>query len=270
MNLLLVTAIVIAVAAAAVGLMHLVRRRAKRDHFFVEAERGAGIFAFLGTAFAVLLAFVFFESFESFHDARVGGEAEATTVLELTRSAGFFPEAERAVLVGEMVCYGRAVIDDEWPAMKRGERSEVASGWVARFERALQGLDARSPEQEAVFLRMLEQEDQRAEGRRERISEATRGLPPPVWFLLGLGAVLTIGITLLFADRREEFLVQGSLMAAVAALVTSGLLLVWFLDHPYEGEAGSIKPSEMRRQLEIVQEENPDVTPPCDPSGRPA
>jgi hypothetical protein len=270
LNLLLMAAIVVAVSALAVGLMHAVRRRAKRDHFFIEAERGAGIFAFLGTAFAVLLAFVFFQAFESFHDARTGAEEEATTVLQLTRSAAFFPEAERASLTGPMICYGRAVIEDSWPAMKRGERSEVVQDWVDRFERALRGLDVRSTKHEAVFLNLLEEEDKRAEARRVRLSEATRSLPPPVWFLLGLGAVLTIGITLLFADRREEFLVQGSLMAAVAALVTSGLLLVWFLDHPYEDQAGSIQPTEMRRQLEIVEQENPDVTPPCDPSGRPA
>jgi Protein of unknown function (DUF4239) len=269
-NLLLVAAIVIGVSAAAVGLMYAIRGRAKSDHFFIEIERGAGIFAFLGTAFAVLLAFVFFEAFESFDEARTGAESEATTVVELTRSANFFPGAERAALVGPMICYGRAVIDDEWPAMKRGERSQITQGWVDRFERALQGVDPNSPEKEVVFLQLLEQEDKRAEGRRERLTESTRTLPPPVWFLLGLGAALTIGIALLFADRREDFVVQGSLMAAVAALVTSGLLLVWFLDHPYEDQAGSIRPDEMQRQLEIVQDENPDVTPPCDLRGRPA
>jgi hypothetical protein len=40
------------------------------DHFLIEIERGAGIFAFLGTAFAVLLAFVVLEAFASFNDAK--------------------------------------------------------------------------------------------------------------------------------------------------------------------------------------------------------
>ena len=123
--------------------------------------------------------------------------------------------------------------------MKEGKRSLVVQGWVAMFETALQRLNFQAPKQQASFLQLLEQEDKRAEGRRERLSEATRTLPAPVWFLLGLTATLTIGIALLFADRREDFIVQGSLIAAVAALVTSGLLLVWFLDHPYEDQAGS-------------------------------
>jgi hypothetical protein len=88
-----------------------------------------------------------------------------------------------------------------------------------------------------------------------------------VWFILVLGAALTVGFALLFADRRESFVVQGSLVAAIAALVTAGLLLVWFLDHPYSDQSGSIRPTEMERQLEIVEHEQRNVVPPCDSAG---
>src|SRR4029450_10305417 len=67
--------------------------------------------------------------------------------------------------------------------------------------------------------------------------------------------------------RRESFLVQGSLVAAIAALVSAGLLLVWFLDHPYSDQSGSIRPTEMERQLEIVEHEQRNVVPPCDSAG---
>jgi hypothetical protein len=81
---------------------------------------------------------------------------------------------------------------------------------------------------------------------------------------------VTVGFAMFFADRREGFIVQGSLIAAIAALVVSGLLLVWFLDHPYENRSGSIKPDEMERQLVIVEAEHRDVAPPCDEDGQPA
>jgi hypothetical protein len=134
-NLWLVAVIVVVAATAAVGVMYLVRSRSKSDHFFIEIERGAGIFAFLGTAFAVILAFVVLAAFQSFNDAKAGAEEEAT---------------------------------------------------------------------------------------------------------------------------------------AIAALVVSGLLLVWFLDHPYENRSGSIKPDEMERQLVIVKAEHRGVAPPCDEDGQPA
>jgi hypothetical protein len=94
-------------------------------------------------------------------------------------------------------------------------------------------------------------------------------LPAPVWFFLGVGAVLTVGFALFFTDKRELFLVQGSIIAAVTVLVVSGLLLVWFLDHPYENSSGSIKPQEMESQLPIVEAEHESVAAPCDEHGNP-
>jgi hypothetical protein len=270
MNLLLVAAIVIAVAAAGVALMFLIRRRAREDYFFVEVERGAGVFAFIGTAFAVLLAFVVLEAFGSFNDARAGAESEATSVVELSRSSEFFASDDRDLFAGRLICYARSVISDEWPAMRDGERSPLTQRWVVLLDEALRGIDVRGPSQEAAFLRLLDEQGNRVEGRRVRLSESIRILPAPVWFILVLGALLTIGFALLFADRRESFLVQGSIIGAVAALVTSGLLLVWFLDHPYSDSSGSIRPTEMAISLAIVEEEQRDVDPPCNSAGEPA
>lgn len=270
MNLWLMGLIVAAAASAAVGLMYTVRRRSRLDHFFVEIERGAGIFAFLGTAFAVLLAFVVLEAFESFNDAKTGAEEEAIAMVQLSRTAGFFPTAQRDPLEGAVICYGRAVISHEWPAMKEGDRSPVVQTWVNRLEEGLHHLHPESPAQEAAFLQVLDQQDKRTDARRARLSEANRALPAPAWFVLGLGAIVTVGFALFFADRREGFIVQGSLIAAIAALVVSALLLVWFLDHPYENRSGSIKPDEMERQLMIIEGEQRHVAVPCDERGQPS
>jgi hypothetical protein len=139
--------------------------------------------------------------------------------------------------------------------------------WVNGLEEGLQDLHPVTPAQEAAFLQLLEQQDKRTDARRVRLSEANRELPAPAWFVLGVGATVTIGFALFFADRREHFIVQGSLMGAIAGLVVAGLLLVWFLDHPYENSSGSIKPAEMERQLVIVEGEHGNVTPPCDEDG---
>ena len=255
------------VAAIAVGLMYLVRRQARVDYFFVEVERGAGTFAFIGTAYAVLLAFVVLEAFQSFNDARTGAEEEATTIVQMSRSAEFLPPAESEPVEGVLICYGAAVIHEEWPAMRQGSRSPIVQGWVTRLEEGLQQMHPRTPAQQAAFLQLLQQQDQRTDARRARISEANRALPAPVWFLLGLGAFVTIGFAMFFADRREHFIVQGSLIAAITALVVSGLLLIWFLDHPYENQSGSIKPDEMERQLTIVQAEQVNAPHLCDSLG---
>ena len=57
------------------------------------------------------------------------------------------------------------------------------------------------------------------------------------------------------------------MIAAVAVIVVSGLLLVWFLDRPYENKSGSIKPTAMTRSLALMQEapqvRNHQVVMPC-------
>src|SRR5262245_59926920 len=162
--------IVVAAATATVALMYVVRRRSSVDHFFVEVERGAGVFAFLGTAFAVLLAFVVLEAFQSFNDARTGAEDEATTLVQMARTAEFFPAEQRDPVEGVLICYGRAVIHEEWPAMKEGARSPVVQGWVSRLEEGLQQLHPDTRAQEAAFLQLLEQQDKRTDARRARLT----------------------------------------------------------------------------------------------------
>ena len=80
---------------------------------------------------------------------------------------------------------------------------------------------------------------------------------------------MTIGFAMFFADRREHFIVQGSLIGAITAMVVAGLLLIWFLDHPYQNQSGSIKPDEMERQLVIVESEQVSAPQLCDTQGHP-
>jgi hypothetical protein len=73
------------------------------------------------------------------------------------------------------------------------------------------------------------------EGRRERLAEATPFVPLPLWFVLGIGASLTNAYMCAQADRREGVLIHSIPIGFVTALVTAGMLVVVFLDHPYAG-----------------------------------
>jgi hypothetical protein len=70
------------------------------------------------------------------------------------------------------------------------------------------------------------------------------------------------------ADRRERLWVHGALVAGVAAIVTAGLLLVNFLDHPYKEHTGSIEPTEMRQSLGMASAQTSGVRSPCREDGR--
>ena len=105
-------AIVLLVAANAVtaGLMLLVRRRAPEGSYFHDTTQASGVFTVAGTAYAVLLAFVFLLAFQSYNSARSAAEAEATATAPLYHDADAFQAPIAARLHGEVVCYARALI----------------------------------------------------------------------------------------------------------------------------------------------------------------
>jgi hypothetical protein len=59
------------------------------------------------------------------------------------------------------------------------------------------------------------------------------------------------------------------MIAGVTAVITAGLLLVNFLDHPYADKTGSIQPTEMRQTLAMIDEAEAGLPIRCDESGVP-
>ena len=271
---LVAVAIVIGVALLSVGFLWAARRSPYNERFASEVGAHDKAFEFLGTAFAVLLAFVVLEAYDSFNDAKSGAELEAEAVLQLSRTADAFEAEDNALLKGALVCYGRAVIHYGWPAMRDESSSPVVNDWGARFREVSLGLQLHSLIQRESFRQLLSEQDERIEGRRTRLAEAIRVVPRPLWVVLLIGAALTIGWVALSASRRGSFMVQAAVVASVAVMVTSALLLVWFLDHPFADEHGSVTPIEMEHVLHTIDEEAEEsraveLAPPCSPTGEP-
>src|SRR6188472_2401961 len=135
MNLFWATLIVVVVAGLAVAAMLVARRRAPEGSYFVDGDRAAGVFGVLATGFAILAGFVVVLAFESYDSSRSGAQAEARTVWHQFETVQLLPKPVRARLSGELVCYARSVIHQEWPQMRSGNLSYAPNPWgVALFE----------------------------------------------------------------------------------------------------------------------------------------
>ena len=267
-NPLWVVGILAAAVGVVLGLLYLVRNVEPADGLFIDVGHGNALYGLVSNAFAVLLAFVVFVAYQSFNQGRSGAELEAVAVGELFRTAEFFAGPERQTLQAEIACYARAAVD-EWPLMRDGDRSRVADMWVVRMQRSWARLSLDSPTAQAAFSNLAEADDDRTTGRRERLAQGLAVIATPVWFTLAIGGAVVILAGLLFADPRERFLVQASLLAAVTIMVVAGLMLVWFLDHPFEDSTGSIRPVEMQRSIEVMDSRQAMLPRLCTSSGTP-
>ena len=267
-SLPLAGAIVVGAAAVSVLLMAAVRRRLAAP-LVNEPARGTPMMTFVGTAFAVLLAFITLAAFQTYNGAKAGAATEAVALLDMFKSAGFFPASERDELRGDFVCYGRAVIHHEWPAMRRGERAPLVDAWISAYRTVFQRLTLRSAGERLGLQDMLASAGDRTDGRRDRLSETTPSVPTPLWVGLVVAGCIVVLIQLVMTDPREHMLVQGGMIACVAAMVSIGLLLINFLDHPYRSGPGRIQPTEMTATLTMTLHKEPGLRLPCRVDGVP-
>jgi len=76
---------------------------------------------------------------------------------------------------------------------------------------------------------------------------------------------------LMFADSGERAAVQGVMMGGAILVVTSLLLVLSFLDNPYRGGLGGMRPVAMERTVQVLSRETGfadgsfDI--PCDSNG---
>jgi hypothetical protein len=272
MNLALATLVIAATAALAVTAMLLVRRRAPDGSYFADGDRAAGVFGVLATGFSVLLGFIVFLAFESYDQSRTGAESEALVLAQQVETAQFLPR--RARLTGELVCYGRSVVFEEWPEAEAGRHVDAINPWGARLFRTLKTVEPRTPSQQSAYDKWLDQTADREAARNDRMHGAVGVIPTPLWIVLLFIALVIFVYMLFFADRSEGAITQAVLMGSLVSVIVAMLLLIRFLDSPFHTGIGGVRPVAMERTLGIIAEElrvvNQPIVLPCDARGAPA
>ena len=273
MNVVLAALIVAAVAAAAVAAMLLVRRRAPEGSFFADGDRAAGVFGVLATGFSVLLGFIVFLAFTSYDESRTGAEQEALIVFQQVENAQFLPRPARDELTGELICYGRSVVNAEWDRMRAGTEGDAISPWAVRLFRTFRGLEATSGSQQTAYDKWRDQTSDREAARLDRVHGAVGVIPTTLWIVLFFITAVIFGYMLFFADRGERAVVQGVLMGSVISVMAALLLLLRGLDRPFHDGVGGLQPVAMERTLHMIDQSleavGAQVRIPCDAVGSP-
>jgi hypothetical protein len=273
-NLALAIAIVVVADAIAVTAMLLVRRRAPEGSFFTDGDRASGVFGVLATGFAIFAGFVLFLSFTTYDQSRAGAEEEALVVAQQFETAQLLPATTRDRLAGELVCYARSVVEQEWPKMEDGEIGNSLNPWGVRLFETIRDAEATTFRQQTAYAKWLDQTSDREAARQDRIHGASGITPLTVWLVLPISAVIVFAYMLFFADPAEMKRSQAMLVGSATTIVVVTLLVIFALDNPYRPGLASIQPTAMERTQEIlvaaraaVSDESPI---PCDGAGNAA
>lgn len=230
----LVGALIIAVCAVLSSVLVLavrpwVRRRFGEQHNVVFSDG----FAALRTMYAFIAGLLVFAVFGTFQQASTVVAREASALELMYRDAHTFPEPQRSQAETAILGYVRSVIDDEWPLMAHGAKSPETDqaldrmydvwgpmaptgGWSDQYNQSFDKLG------EVVTLR------------NERIQHSTATLPTIYWFVVFVGALLTVlYFALSYMPNRTMHVISVALMTVMLAVV---IFLLVQVNYPFRGE----------------------------------
>ncbi|HYX75372.1 MAG TPA: DUF4239 domain-containing protein [Steroidobacteraceae bacterium] len=211
----------------------LVRLRIRLAQLRGNNEVAGFKFAVIGVLYAVLLAFVVIISWERFYDAEKALAREAGAAATIYRLSGGLDESSTAAVHENLAAYLRSVLADEWPAMVRGRSSAVTTRVLSDLYEVVVRVRPAEFRDANVQKDLLTQLDELTRARRERLVMAEGTVPPVIWFVIFLGAALTVSFTFFFGT--ENLIAQSLMTGILAGIILSAVLVVIALDRPYTG-----------------------------------
>jgi Protein of unknown function (DUF4239) len=211
----------------------LVRLRVRLAQLRGNNEVAGFKFAVIGVLYAVLLAFVVISSWERFHDAESALASEGGAAATIYRLAGGLDASSTATLRANLSAYLRSVLGDDWPAMVRGHSSAVTTRVLSDLYDEVIHYSPADLRDSNLQAELLSELDQVTRARRERLVMAEGTVPEVIWFVLFLGAGLTISFTFFFGT--ENLVAQSCMTGILAAIIFSAVLVIIALDRPYTG-----------------------------------
>ncbi len=208
-------------------------------------DRAGFILAVIGVIYAVLLAFVAIGVWERFDQAEARSYDEAGSLATVYRDAESFPHPGR--LRTMLRAYVSSVIDEEWPRMRRGDRSEISNVLLEMADRYVRHLPVTSPGLAGVHAAMLSAMDSALMDRETRLTIDFGGINGIMWLVLVAGAYITVAYTYFFSFERP--FMQQLMIGGLSLMIGLVLFLVIALDFPFRGSI-AVGPEAFRALLD--------------------
>lgn len=262
--------LVLGPTALFVGLVFVIHHYLAPEGGWLHSMEDAGeIFSTVGTGLAVLVAFLIVAAFGHYQNARDAVGKEAVAVQQQYVMASYFDKSDSDALRGEVICYSRAVVSDEWPAMQRGEESTRVQGWVDAMDDSMRATAVGDQKQVEALAHWFDVSNARQEGRRERLAESKSFVPGFLWGALILISLVVLGYQLLMIDPSIKVFPQAYSMAAMAITVFAALAVVYMVDRPFNERGAEIGHVRMDHAIALMSRTAPSRLP-CTADGTPA
>jgi Kef-type K+ transport system membrane component KefB len=228
--------VIFAFVSFAIGGLHLTHKRLgvyNKD----QLEANAIIAAYFGAVVAfygITLGLISVGAWQNFSDVENKAAREASAITALYRDVSNYPEPTRQALRGKLKDYTRFVVEVAWPQQRKGIVPTGGRERIKAFELDLYPFEPKTMGQLALHQETLRQFNALLELRSLRLQSVTGGLPATIWWVVCIGAMLSIGLTWLFLV--DSFRLHEILTGVYAGLIGLLVFLMAAMDNPYRGK----------------------------------
>ena len=159
---------------------------------------------------------------------------EASRLAELYRDSGSYPEPLRSELRAELEAYVDHVIDVEWAEMHDGRHPTGGVGWINRFQATMETFQPRSEAEKILHAEALHAYNRLIESRRLRLDAMLVKLAGVLWFVIAVGAIISLSSTFLF--RVEDIWLHRIQVLLLAGFISLVFTLIFAFDRPFHGD----------------------------------
>ena len=222
-----------AVIVAAVGV-HLIQRRVPHHNRRPHNDVTGAIFNAIAAFYTILVAFVIVSLWTSNSAAGQVTQNEANDLGDVYWLSRQMPLAQGAPLERLTLNYAHTVINQEWPLLAKHESSPAATSLIYQMRDEAFDMNPATLREQVIFQQVTAAVAALASDRRTRLSITTdSGIPPFLWSgLIGGGAII-VGFVFVFGVSSTR--VHIIMAVALAAVVTTSLILIKDLNYPFSG-----------------------------------
>lgn len=204
--------------------------------------------ATLFTMTSLVLAFTLVEAESNFRKADALVATEASQINRLDRLLNRYGDESVTELRLNLLAYAKAIVDDEWSTMQRGERSSKVRLALAPLSRGIFEIEPKPGRETTMYAEILRSFDSIAESRDARLNAVSLSLPKPYWQVV-LFAVLML---LFISSTMQRSVFRAYVLSAQMAVMGAFIGFVFIMDQPFKGQT-AVDSDALRRTIILME-----------------
>jgi len=214
----------------------LIRRPLQRSPIAALIDNGTVGWFFSGVSllYGLLLGLLTVATWQNYTQASALASREAAQLSVLYRDLGGYAVTQRMPLRNQLRRYTQHIVQRSWPHQRQGFIDDQESAEFLQLQTLLLDYGPDTAAHEIIHQQALEAFNNLAEVRRLRAEAISGGVPAVIWWVVLLGALLTLVFASLFVV--PSFWFHGLLNSLLGVMLGLLIFLIVTLDHPYWGE----------------------------------